>query len=339
MWFYPGLTTIQVTHKGFSGKPPLMRLTSDAVANSLRPNVDSRRAAKVATTVGPGLEQPKQVTSSIVTYRNHTHTSRPSAGLSPFQRLPPEIRWQIYQDLFYPHRVEILRCKDKSPDPSRPARYRLYHRQLQPRDTQSQDIRPSTGRRSYPPLPLALIFTCRLMYCETILLFYSTMQFVFISTKSAARFLKITDKDAQSAIRHVELNHVMYNEPRLTEFRVYKFRSDMAWYLVCDDMAQALVSLSVLHVHMTVYDWPIHLEVGERWSFPLLVFGQYGDQLDYAKIRLRMPRFSEEKLRFVARDLEQKIMKPQRFQIREDERLARKLMGSVKAKKILKVVF
>lgn len=279
---------------------------------------------------------------------NEMRPPRPSpAQKASFLLLPPEIRLQIYQEIFHLHRVEIIRRKDrrwpnkKNKKKLKPTRYRLCYRQLALRDVQSQFVQryPGMSMASYEPLPTALVFTCRLTYCETIRLFYSTMQFVFNCTKTTARFLKTTRKDLQSAINHVELNQTMYNEPRLTEFRKYKFRSDRAWYLVCDQMSQNFESLRVLHVHLTVYDWPIHLEIGERWSFPLLVFGEHGRQLDIAQILLRMPRFSKEKLRCVARSVEERIMKPESFQIREDERLARKLMGHLKARRILKIGF
>ncbi|GAB1204615.1 hypothetical protein APSETT445_003271 [Aspergillus pseudonomiae] len=198
--------------------------------------------------------------------------------------LPAEIRWEIYQYLFEPHRVEILRRKDKNTDTSRPARYRLYHRQQKPRSPSTQAV------------------------------------------------------DHQAAVRHVELSHIMYNEPRLMAFRTFKIRSDIAWYIACDEMASACVSLKVLHVRLAIYDWPIRLKIGEPWSMPLLLFGHYDGGLDYAGVQLQMKRFQDDKLRSVARALEQKMMKPKMFQIREDERLAKELMGPIKAKKILKLV-
>ncbi|KAH8432587.1 uncharacterized protein LDX57_010218 [Aspergillus melleus] len=264
-----------------------------------------------------------------------------------FLLLPPEIRWQIYQELFDPRRVEILRRKDRKKKRSQPrksAPYRLCHRQLAPRDAQSQRV-PKEGRHFtrpfYPrtPLPTALIFTCRLTYCETICIFYSNMQFVFRCIKTATRFLKTTSKDTQSAIKHVELSHTMYNEPQLTEFREYKFRSDRAWFLVCDEICQKFEALRVLHVFLVVHDWPIQLEVGERWSFPLLVFGEHEPLLDYAGVNLLMPRFDKQKLTFVSRSIEQRIMKPEAFQIREDEKLARQLMPPLKARKVLRLGF
>ncbi|KAF7620158.1 hypothetical protein AFLA_005470 [Aspergillus flavus NRRL3357] len=209
--------------------------------------------------------------------------------------LPAEIRWQIYQYLFEPHRVEILRRKDMNTDTSKPARYRLCHRQQKPRSPSTQAV-------------------------------------TMMATAQHTRLIWA------AAIRHVELNHIMYNEPRLTEFRPFKIRSDIAWYNACEEMASACVSLKVLHVRLAIYDWPIRLEIGELWSMPLLLFGHYDGGLDYAGIQLQMRRFQDDKLRTVERALEQTMMKPKMFQIREDERLSKELMGPIKAKKVLKIV-
>ncbi|GMF75258.1 unnamed protein product [Aspergillus oryzae] len=252
--------------------------------------------------------------------------------------LPAEIRWQIYQYLFEPHRVEILRRKDMNTDTSKPARYRLCHRQQKPRSPSTQAVDHDGHRTRHTPFLFGLVFTCRTIYCEAVLLLYSTAQFIFNSANSIIRFLRTTSKDFQAAIRHVELNHIMYNEPRLTEFRPFKIRSDIAWYNACEEMASACVSLKVLHVRLAIYDWPIRLEIGELWSMPLLLFGHYDGGLDYAGIQLQMRRFQDDKLRTVERALEQTMMKPKMFQIREDERLSKELMGPIKAKKVLKIV-
>ncbi|KAI9042240.1 uncharacterized protein KD926_005740 [Aspergillus affinis] len=302
-------------------------------------------------TTGAALQQHSP---TVLTPKTGASCSAPTKKAS-FLLLPPEIRWQIYQELFHTHRVEIVRRRDrkKKVEPRKPAPYRLGYRQLAPRAAQSQLI--NREMRPYPrplftppffppfsprtPLPTALIFTCRLTYCETIRLFYSNMQFVFRSIKAATRFMKTTSKDAQSAIKHVELVHSMYNEPRLTEFREYKFRSDKAWFLVCDAMSQSFEDLRVLHVHLAVHDWPIELEVGESWSFPLLVFGEHKPLLDFAKINLQMLRFDKNKLDFVSRSIEERLMKPEAFQIREDAKLARQLRGPLKARRILRIGF
>lgn len=131
----------------------------------------------------------------------------------------------------------------------------------------------------------------------------------------------------------------MYNEPRLLGFRVFKHRADLAWYCACEDLAVACKSLKVLHVNMRIWDWPIRLELGERWSWPLLVFERYGNKLDFANVRLEMCRFGEEKLKDVAREVEKRIMRPEAWQIREDERLARELNGRGKKGRVLKLVF
>lgn len=158
------------------------------------------------------------------------------------------------------------------------------------------------------------------------------------STKTAARFLRTTSREAQGCIRHLELEHEMYNEPRLTEHRVFKLRSDAAWRRVCEDMAGAFSGLRVLHVQLSIWDWPIRLTVGEGWSVPLLFFGREGKgMMDFVAVRLKMSMFGEKRLAEVARGLEERMMDPVKFQIREDERVARELAGPVKTR-VLKLV-
>ncbi|GFF31805.1 hypothetical protein IFM61606_07839 [Aspergillus udagawae] len=276
---------------------------------------------------GPGRDAPAAVIDSLPT------------KLSAFQRLPGELRWRIYELVFDVHRVEVLRSRDKNPENNiKRVHYRLYHRQLRPRDSKTHAARSSEGRYTCPPLPIALLITCRSIYRDTLCLFYSRVQFIFNTTRTVMRFLKITNKEAQMAIQHIELNHTMYSEPALLNFRWYKCMSDMAWYNACDDLTVYCKSLRVLHIDMKIGDWPISLQVGERWSLPLLAFARYGPRLDWVDIRLHMGSFKQDQLEKVAREIEEQIMDPTAFQIREDERLARELAGPVKAK-VLRLMF
>ncbi|GFF33663.1 hypothetical protein IFM46972_03974 [Aspergillus udagawae] len=276
---------------------------------------------------GPGRDAPAAVIDSLPT------------KLSAFQRLPGELRWRIYELVLDIHRVEVLRSRDKNPENNiKRVHYRLYHRQLRPRDSKTHAARSSEGRYTCPPLPIALLITCRSIYRDTLCLFYSRVQFIFNTTRTVMRFLKITNKEAQMAIQHIELNHTMYSEPALLNFRWYKCMSDMAWYNACDDLTVYCKSLRVLHIDMKIGDWPISLQVGERWSLPLLAFARYGPRLDWVDIRLHMGSFKQDQLEKVAREIEEQIMDPTAFQIREDERLARELAGPVKAK-VLRLMF
>jgi hypothetical protein len=260
------------------------------------------------------------------------------AKLSAFERLPGELRWKIYEHVFDVHRVEVVRLRDKIPENNiKRVHYRLYHRQLRPRNPKTHAAPSSEGRFRCPPLPIALLLTCRSIYRDTLCLFYSRMQFIFNTTRTVMRFLKITSKEAQMAIQHIELNHTMYSEPALLNFRWYKCMSDMAWYNACDDLTVYCKALRVLHIDMKIRDWPISLQVGERWSLPLLAFARYGPRLDWVDIRLQMGSFKKEQLDKVAHEIEEQIMDPAAFQMREDARLARELAGPVKAK-ILRLI-
>lgn len=252
-------------------------------------------------------------------------------------RLPGEIRDKIYEYIFETHRVEIIRVKIKDAKHPKRIRYRLQHRQLLPRDPVTHIV---TSRGiSFPlsPLALALVFSCKEIYRETLLFQYSTTQFVFTSSKTIRSFLEKTNPEAQGAIRHLELNHVMYNEPRLTAFRWCKDRSDMAWYLACHGMAYNFASLRELHLNLAVWDWPIRLELGERWALPPLFFGRYHGGLEYADVKLSMGMFKKEKLENVARQLEKAMMTPEAYQRKEDARVAKEKTSQLKAKHILTI--
>lgn len=258
--------------------------------------------------------------------------------------LPPELRWKIYNYIFQPsYRVAITRQKPKwTPSPT-DTRKRLYHTRLPYRNPKTQlnphDSKHSQVVRRRNPLPISLIFSCKAIYHETILHLYANTQFVFNSTRALDRFLHTTSAQTQEVIQHIELNHVMYNEPRLLRFRVFKHRSDLAWYCACEDLAVACKSLKVLHINMKIWDWPIHLELGERWSWPLLVFERFGNKVDFASVSLQMCKFEEEKLKEMSREVEKRLMRSEAWQVREDERMARGINGKVKANRVLRVVF
>lgn len=277
---------------------------------SILPNVPAQKTDKPPLTVQRFIPRKKQRTG--------------------FLDLPPELRWQVYEYVFIDRRVEIIRAKNDL------GRFRLYSRPRCPRDPKKQTA-STVGAFKLLPLPRGLIFSCRIVYSETILQLYWTTQFIFNSTKAMDMFLGSVSKDALAEIRHIELNQGMYNEPRLTDFRYYKLRSDLSWSLACEEMSLTMTSLKVLHVDLTIRDWPIRLEIGESWSQPLLFFGG-DDGLESANIKLRMSMFDAEVRERVARALEKELMNPKAYQIREDERLARELAGQVKASKILRLI-
>ncbi|RAK99728.1 uncharacterized protein BO80DRAFT_410071 [Aspergillus ibericus CBS 121593] len=256
--------------------------------------------------------------------------------LSPFQLLPAELRFKIYAHIFESHRVELVRQRDKNPSKhTKRVHYRLYHTQVRPRDPSTQVV---LWRINRSLLPIAIPFTCRIMYCDTLCLLYSSTQFIFNSTKAMTRFFQIIPKEAHAAIRHVEINQSMYSEPHLTRFRVFKVRSDWAFYRACGKLIESCPALRVLHIDFRIRDWPITLEIGEPWSLPLMRFADYQDRLDFVSIRLQTARFTEKELKEVAKALEKRFMKPLAYQLREDERLAKELSGTVRAKRALRII-
>ncbi|GAD96038.1 predicted protein [Paecilomyces variotii No. 5] len=270
-----------------------------------------------------------------VSRRNMRIIDQPIQQNSLFFQLPGEIRTKIYEYVFGTYRVNIYRSRVPNTESSK-RQYRLRHTRLPHYHHKIHDLMPR--KKSPPAIPSALVYTCWDVYRETALFLYSNTQFVFRSTKAINLFLKNTPIVAQNAIRHLELNYIGYNEPRLTEFRKFKIRSDMTWYLACSAMAQNFTSLRVLHLHITIWDWPMKLDLKERWAIPLLVFARKGG-LEYVDAILRMHMFNNDQLREAARKLEKALMNPRTYQIKDDRRLAMQLQGPVKAGKVLNVVF
>ncbi|PWY77180.1 hypothetical protein BO94DRAFT_568175 [Aspergillus sclerotioniger CBS 115572] len=304
------------------------------------PTGTSRRGTSAPYPQPKPSTQPRTISTASFFIPHCTPPTSSAKGealqnLSSFQLLPAELRFKIYAHIFEPHRVELVRQRDKDPSKHiKRVHYRLYHRQLQPRNPLTQ-VLPWHKYRSL--LPIALPFTCRIMYCDTLCLLYSSTQFIFNTTKAMTRFFQITPKEAQSAIRHVEINQSMYSEPHLTKFRVFKVRSDWAFYRACGKLIESCPRLRVLYIDFCIRDWPINLEIGEPWSLPLMRFADYKDRLDFVSIRLQTGGFNEKELNEVAKALEKRFMKPLLFQLREDERLARELKGAVKAKRVLRI--
>lgn len=71
----------------------------------------------------------------------------------------------------------------------------------------------------------------------------------------------------------------------------------------------------------------------------MLTFERYGNRVDFASVWLEMGRFGNEALRRVAMEVERRVMVPERFRVREEERVAREARGNVKASRVLKLVF
>ncbi|KAL4955029.1 hypothetical protein BDW69DRAFT_128810 [Aspergillus filifer] len=269
--------------------------------------------------------------------------------------LPPEIRNQVYGYLFLPQRVEIKRIKastttTKPTEDKNKAKiikhdyHRLVSKLLAPRDPKTQ-ILLGPARDGKPQTQLSLPFVCKQSYHDTLCLLYACTQFKFTSPKCVSRFLWKTPAPALAAVSHIELKHTMYNEPGLTKFRDIKLRADKGWYELCERISLTLKALEVVHVDMAIHSGPIELDIGESWSQPILALGRgkaksgNGSALRFARVGLRSDRFEAEKLFGVGKELERELMNPVAMQIREDERLARELQGSQKARKVLKLIF
>lgn len=332
----------ETQHHGIatSAKGPTAPIQQDKARESAKTAPDTQ-ASKIEyehmlETSSVQVEFDGDVLAPVAPVSRHVRAvDQPFPQESLLFKLPGELRTKIYEYVFGTYRVNIFRSRVPNAESSK-RQYCLRHTCLPPYHPKVHDLIPRT--KSAPAIPSALVYTCRDIYRETVLFLYSNTQFVFRSTKAINIFLKNTPIVAQNAIRHLELNYIGYNEPRLTEFRKFKIRSDMTWYLACSAMAQNFTSLRVLHLHITIWDWPMKLDLKERWAIPLLVFARKGG-LEYVDAILRMHMFNNDQLQEAARKLEKALMNPKTYQIKDDRRLAMQLQGPAKAGKVLNIIF
>lgn len=313
-------------------------LPEPVILDPPRPEILDMAVSEIAC---PPRKRAQQVTG-FRPHRQPESLKTDSARKSAFQRLPNEIRQKVYDIICDTFRVEVQYARRYNMDrPLNAISYRLRHRQLWPRDETTQTVvsRTLSVPPWFPSLPFGLVFSCKSIYHETLLLLYSRMQFVFNSSNAIKRFLQTVPSDAQTVIRHVEINQLMYSEPSLTRFRHWKELSDRTFIRTSHAMSEALTSLRILHVNYKIRDWPIRLTSDERWAVPLLFFcAGHDGRLEYARITLDNPRIKHDKLEKAAKELERRMTKPEAFQMREDARLARELSGPIKAAKVLRIV-
>lgn len=244
------------------------------------------------------------------TSQKKTFVPKPSQKKGLLLKLPGEIRTQIYEYLLDDYRVEVIRAKHH-PRPGRkqPHSYRLCHNKLNLRFGEGFDSRYSAT----PPVQLAL--TCRRFYEEMLLPVYANTYFVFRSPQTVHMFLNRINRDAQCAIRHIELYHTTYYEPKSPEHRAWKRRADSRWLETCRRLSESLPSLRTVHIDLRLGDWPIQLTLSEPWARPFHCFRNLLD----ARVDLLTGYFHPKQTRQACKDLERAMMAPSAWKAREDK--------------------
>ena len=261
-----------------------------------------------------------------------TSTSKPSSQLRKFKflQLPGEIRNKIYDHLFGHYRVRIRgnhpekemkesldvwkRAKRKSKDAAIP-------KPLKPRYRLRCDF--EKGLRSYTSRPCRrslvateLLGVCRTVHDEAIPYLYSRMFNHFESTKCLARFLNGASPQGLAYIRKLEILHIGYGEPQLSNARPYKRAHDAKWLGACEAISEKMTRLQYLRMDIQICDWPTQLNMTASWVRPLMSMkGENG--LNQVHIFLRCNGFKDDLLAAFATRLELEMMSPEARRLRK----------------------
>lgn len=251
-----------------------------------------------------------------------------------FLRLPGEIRNRVYHFLFDEYRVlvrgnhpqkELQQARKNEPSGGSKApqqRYRLWC------SFETHIMAQNPPSYSHSLVPLEVLQTCRTMYHEATPFLYARMALRFESTKVLAKFLDRTPPQALACITRIELIHSTYGEPEDCDHRRWKQQHNAKWLRLCTTIGKKMTDLKEIKVDLWLCDWPTQLEVGAKWTRPLLAMK--GTGLEDVKIFLRSKSFSEERLQSFATKLEMEMMSEQGIQKRKDK----EQLAATKVKKL-----
>ncbi|PGG96463.1 hypothetical protein AJ80_09825 [Polytolypa hystricis UAMH7299] len=223
-------------------------------------------------------------------------------GNVSFLTLPPEIRNKIYDLIFKPNRVKILRYPVRLICGAKKKTRKLGHRFLVTGGTSlGFDDENYWCYGGKGDLNFNLLLVCRQLHFETVIYLYSMTEFVISTPKAARRFLKVVPLSSQRAINSLGIGYSTHGEPNLTEFRKYKVRADNNWARLCEQMAENF-SLEQLCVRMCIRDWPIPFDLTDDWAKGPLCF--MGRGIKHAKVHFTAVWHDKVKVSDAREDLE-----------------------------------
>lgn len=271
-----------------------------------------------------------------MTSKHNKHSSRktqPTTQLRPFHllELPGEIRNRTYALLFRHCELEVLRNHPQDHVRRRKREAKEYGLQFKVPHLRLQSVmlgpqKPFNWSGHVAPRlnqPAHVLQTCRQVRAEAITYLYANTAFSFSSPKVLEKFLNIVPEVGKQAVLQLQLTHATYAEPRLTEMRPWKIRSDKNWTRLCKRMAEEMKSVRCLRLELTICDWPTQLNHAAKWAKPILMLkGEEG--LDQVDIVLEHRSFTRQRLHAAARALENEMLtKEARRQRQHEEDLRR----------------
>ncbi|KAJ5180467.1 hypothetical protein N7492_003677 [Penicillium capsulatum] len=173
--------------------------------------------------------------------------------LSRLQQLPSELLLIIYEYVIGNHRV-LVKCQALGNKRGRPRKNQRSYTETYLRGPDgSLEDRPSEI------LYMGLMLSCRRFYCDMMFQMYASTQFVFLTTTGLRRFLDRVKPEAKALIRHVELRHITFDDPR-EHIQIYEkdavddiiaahHQSRVAWTAQCERLLEACPNLQVLYLY------------------------------------------------------------------------------------------
>jgi hypothetical protein len=167
----------------------------------------------------------------------------------PGEQLVPRVQWQPFR-------------------PRESTTIRLSRRLGQTKDTRVDALRTNWS----VSLPIALMFVCRDVYRESIVLLYERTTFVFNTPNRINNFLNAFPSINLGLVTRLELHYTSYGSQPTTEGKDFRQAHLAAWTKACRAVVKQLPGLRELHIWMHVTASPLYFDLRQEWLAPLLPF-------------------------------------------------------------------
>jgi len=179
----------------------------------------------------------------------------------------PEIRNQIYSYVY--DKSIVLDLKGKA--------YGIKEASVPEAETNIVIETPLGSRKPLKPFgnggSVSALYICNrqiskeclaFLYCQVILLSRQASQ--------SMAFFRTVRASTSQHLRHLQLHHSTYGDPKLFEYRKYKAKHDRKWAETCMLAVMRFPNLTSLCINLCVNDTPYRLDLKEKWIQPLLFF-------------------------------------------------------------------
>lgn len=184
--------------------------------------------------------------------------SQPKAT-TDFLSLPGELRNEVYKHLIPECRI-LITCNKPNKELAKArevwSEQEVEHKRPHPRLYHLLDLHQAEKGLG---ITKCLLSACKQLRNDVELYLYSRTTFCFSSTKALHRFLNTASKPGLRAIRKVEILHMGYGIPALTEHQQFRDKYYERWSKSCIKVGQELSGLEHLKLEAHMRDWPCDL--------------------------------------------------------------------------------